>query len=147
MIQISGFGSIQSTSGTGKRRGASSVDNFADILAAAEAEEPGAALHANDIASASALSNLLALQEISQEDVQRKKLVQQGHNMLDSLENIRRHLLTGTMPAQALINLMREISVKKQMINDPALTEIIDDIELRAAVELAKLQRAIRPEE
>ncbi len=63
--------------------------------------------------------------------------------MLDVLEELRRRLLTGTLPMSVLLDLKRNISLQKQMTNDPALTGVIEDIELRAAVELAKLETAM----
>lgn len=144
-MQVTGLGSIKSATGTPKKSGASSTA-FADFLQAAETGDAPAAAATGDVAAAAALNNLLALQEISQEDVQRKKLVQQGNNLLDSLEQLRKQLLIGTLPPHVLIDLTRQLAVQKQSVADPALMEIIEDIELRAAVELAKLQMALKAE-
>ena len=141
-MKISGFGSIDSTSATGKKRATNSTGSFADLLAAAESGDVAHAAPTSDVAAA-ALTNLLALQEISEEDIKRKKLVQQGNNMLDTLEQLRQRLLMGTLSHQVLLDINRQISVQKQMSMDPRINEIIEEIELRAAVELAKLQQAI----
>jgi hypothetical protein len=123
---------------------------FADLLSASEAPDAPPAGTAGDVAAAAALNHLLALQEISEEDVQRRKLVQQGHAMLDSLETLRRQLLSGVVPQQTLVDIHRHLALQKQHISDPGLLAIIEDIELRTAVELAKLEmaaaRAARPE-
>lgn len=142
-MKIDGFGSISSTSGTSKRRGTSAAGTFADLLAAAEGGDAAPAAATSDIASAAALNSLLVLQEIPDELLQRKKLVQQGNNMLDALEKLRRQLLGGSLTLSTLQDIEKQIAQQKQIINDPQLTAIIDDIELRAAVELAKLQMAI----
>ena len=142
-MKISGFGSVDSTSGTSKRRATSSTGSFADLLASAEASEASPMAHVSDVAATSALNNLLALQEISDEDVRRKKLLQRGNNLLDSLEQLRRRLLTGSLSQQLLVDIGRQLAVEKQTIMDPRINEIIEDIELRAAVELAKLQKAM----
>lgn len=145
-MKITGFGSISSTSNVKKRGGVSQVTGFADVLAAAEAESTSATAQASDVAATSALDNLLALQEISEEDIQRRKLAQQGKSMLESLEQLHRQLLIGTLPAHVLLDLRRQVALQKQMVNDPKLTAIIEDIEIRAAVELAKLERAMSQE-
>jgi hypothetical protein len=41
-----------------------------------------------------------------------------------------------------LQDLSRHLSVQRQHLNDPRLMEVMDDIELRVAVELAKLENA-----
>jgi hypothetical protein len=113
---------------------------FSEYLEAASTSETGAAdatLATSDVA---AVSNLLALQEITPYDVERKKLVQRGKNMLDSLEELRQQILMGIVPLHTLQNLGRQLAMQKQNIADPQLIEIIEDIELRAAVELAKLE-------
>ena len=141
-MKISGYGSIKSGSGVAKPSAAgASVSSFADILAASETQEASQAGPLSDVAATAALNNLLALQEISEEDVKRKKLTQQGKNMLDSLDVLRRQLLAGVIPRATLQDLSRQLSMQKQTVIDPELRAIIDDIELRAAVELAKLQR------
>lgn len=144
-MKISGFGSITSSSGVNKRRGTGAASGFADVLSAAEAAEAGQAASVSDVAATAGINNLLALQEISEEDVHRRKLVQQGNNMLDALEKLRRQILIGAVPQQTLVDIGRQLSVQKQSVSDPHLAALIEDIELRAAVELAKLQVAAAP--
>jgi hypothetical protein len=143
IMKITGFGSITSTTSTSKKRGISSTSNFADVLATAEGADTSQAGGVNDVAATAALNNLLALQEISEQDVRRRKLAQQGNNMLDALEKLRRQLLIGTLPAHVLQDLGRQLMVQKQMVDDPALNALIEDIELLAAVELAKIEKAL----
>jgi len=143
-MKISGFGSVGSTSSSKRTGGTSSTASFADLLAAAEAGDVAHTAPTSDIAATAALNNLLALQEISEEDIQRKKLAQHGNNMLDVLEKLRTRLLVGTLSPQLLVDLGRQIAIQKQMVTDPKLNALIEDIELRAAVELAKLERAMQ---
>ena len=142
-MKIDGFGSITSTNNTGKRRDVSSAGNFADLLAAAESGEAPAAAATSDITATSAL-NFLALQEIPDEYIARKKLVQKGNAMLDTLEKLRRQLLSGPLSPHLLLDMEQQLIQQRQLVDDPKLHAIIDDIELRAAVELAKLQMATK---
>ena len=64
-----------------------------------------------------------------------------GMKMLDFLEEIRIGLLMGVIPKDRLEQLAQMVRAKREQIEDPALTAILDEIELRAAVELAKLSR------
>lgn len=120
---------------------------FADFLQSAgagDANSTDAAGATSDVAAANDISNLLALQEITEYDVERKKLVQRGKNLLDTLEDLRRQILMGAVPLHTLQNLSRQLALQKQNFSDPKLIEIIEDIELRAAVELAKLEMAAK---
>ena len=145
-MKISGFGSIDSTSSAGKKRATGATGSFADILAAAENTEAAPLSQTHDVAAA-ALTNLLALQEISEEDIRRKKIIQRGNNLLDSLEKLRNQLLMGTLSPQLLLDLTRQISMQKQTDADPRINDLIEEIELRAAVELAKLEKALEDKE
>ncbi len=141
-MKITGFNTINSNSGVNKRRGVGNAGGFADLLASSETSETTTTNATSDVAATSALSNLLALQEISEEDVHRRKLMQHGNNMLDSLEKLRRQVLGGAVSQHTLQDISRQLSIHKQTVMDPKLTEIIEDIELRTAVELAKLEMA-----
>jgi hypothetical protein len=149
-MKITEYGAIRSAADIKRKRAASATGDtsFADLLNSAEsASDTAEAPEASDVAATAALNNMLALQEISEEDVQRKKMVARGKNMLDTLDKLRQQLLIGAVPPHTLQELSRQLSIQRQSVSDPRLLAIIDDIELRAAVELAKLQMAaIKPE-
>ncbi|MBM3507080.1 MAG: hypothetical protein FJX64_05030 [Alphaproteobacteria bacterium] len=62
-----------------------------------------------------------------------------GFDLLDRLDEIRMGLLMGAIPKDRLGNLVRLVRARRDGVMDPKLTAILDDIELRAMVELAKL--------
>lgn len=62
-----------------------------------------------------------------------------AEDMLDRLEEIRLGLLTGSVPRDQLEALDRLVQEQRGQVADPRLSEILDEIELRARVELAKL--------
>jgi hypothetical protein len=62
-----------------------------------------------------------------------------GEAMLDRLDEIRLGLLAGAMPKERLVELSRLARVRRGEVDDPRLVEVLDEIELRAEVELAKL--------
>jgi hypothetical protein len=142
-MKIDAYGNIKNASAAKKRVGVSSGSDFSSLLSIAESEEAGQAAKLSDIAATSALSGMLALQEVSEEEIRRKKLIKQGESMLDSLEQLRRKLLVGSLPMDVLNNIRHNLSIQRQGVADPRLLEIMDEIELRTAVELAKLEMAI----
>jgi hypothetical protein len=140
--KITGYGPVKSTGATKKTGGTAAAGAFASLLGLSDTEETIPTTQTSDVAATSALSSMLALQEISEEEIKRRKVVQQGKNMLDVLENLRRQLLAGGIPAETLVAMGRQLSVQRQQVADPKLMEVMDDIELRLAVELAKLEAA-----
>ena len=61
--------------------------------------------------------------------------------MLDVLEDLRSAMLDGRLSQGQLVGLQRLVAERRDPSNDAALEATIDEIELRTAVELAKLDR------
>ncbi len=84
---------------------------------------------------------LLSIQEIGERDAHEKRALRRGHDLLNHLDDIRHGLLTGTISTTRLDALARRLKGLRPDIADPRLAEIAAEIELRAAVELAKLNK------
>ena len=61
--------------------------------------------------------------------------------MLDSLDDLRLAILAGAISKEKLAELAQKLRQKRQNSDDPRLNEIIEEIELRCEVEVAKLTR------
>lgn len=139
-MKVTGYGTIKPSTTTRKRDGTSSSVSFSSFLSAASSS--GEATAAQDVVAPASLTSLLALQEVSEEERKRERLVKQGKDMLDALDRLRQQLLMGEIPAHMLGELSKQLMEQKQAVSDPRLMALIDDIELRLAVELAKLEVA-----
>lgn len=84
---------------------------------------------------------LLALQEVPDAVAQRSKARQNAQRVLDRLEQLRFDLLEGRIPAETIERLAQEVEHAQSRTDDPELNDILDEIQLRAQVELAKLGR------
>jgi hypothetical protein len=71
----------------------------------------------------------------------RRNLVRRGEELLDMLEEIRHGLLLGTVPLDKLQSLADNVRTRRDACQDPRLVALLDEIELRAEVEIAKLMR------
>ncbi|MBM09569.1 MAG: flagellar assembly protein FliX [Magnetovibrio sp.] len=71
----------------------------------------------------------------------RQRLMTYGDDLLDRLEDIRLGILIGHFSKQRLTELARRMRQKREKSKDPALDEILAEIELRAEVEIAKYAR------
>jgi Class II flagellar assembly regulator len=96
---------------------------------------------ANAPQTVATVDNLFVLQEISDEVTNRRRALQRGNNLLDRLDDIRIALLTGSLPRNRLEELRHMAREQVDLAGDPKLAAILDEIELRVAVELAKLDK------
>jgi hypothetical protein len=95
---------------------------------------------AQPIAHATGIDALLALQSVEDPLLARKKAIRRGNALLDTLEQVKADLLLGQVSEGRLNQLMVLIGQARER-NLPELDPILDDIELRARVELAKFGR------
>lgn len=117
---------------------------FADALSNAEAslasEETSATREASAVCG---VNPFLGLQEVDGAEYERGKAVKQGRLTLEVLSQLRDALLMGSLPVSTIERLERLVSTERAVTTDPVLSSILDEIELRAAVEMAKLEVAL----
>ena len=106
-------------------------------------DEPAATGSVSSTATIGAVDGILAVQEVPSATDGRSRGIKRGYGILDHLDDLRLGLLTGTLPRKRLVDLGEEIREARDTVIDPRLSAILDDIELRAAVELAKLNKTI----
>jgi hypothetical protein len=119
-----------------EKAGNTGNSTFAEILAGDAAAPPAPAIPVGGI------GGLLALQEVSDETARRRQASARGANILDCLDDLRLGLLTGQLSREKLRGLVAAIRSSRVTVADPQLQSVLDDIELRAEVELAKLEAA-----
>jgi hypothetical protein len=81
---------------------------------------------------------LLALQAVPEAGEGKRRAVKRAGDMLDLLDDIRIGLLEGGVPRGKLEGLLRMVQTRRDDFADSRLAQILDEIELRAQVELAK---------
>lgn len=127
-----------------KKAGAVGGVPFAEALAKAEGIAAADGVDAvAGVAPAAGSLGLLGVQEVTEEELKRRKAVKKGRFTLDALENLRDAMLVGTLPLSTLKQLEKLVAEERGTTSDPVLNSILDDIELRAAVEMAKLEMAV----
>ncbi len=90
------------------------------------------------VSSLSAPLSLFGLQEVDDPAGRQSKAKIRAEDMLDALEDIRMSLLTGQVSEADLKQLVTLSSSEREKISDPRLESVLDEIDLRARVELAK---------
>ena len=135
-MKITEVNSLKSKLKLGKVKSSSNSTAFSSLVDKTEdVEETQAAQNISPIAAASVINEV---EEVTPQG-RRKKSIQHGHDLLDELEEIRNGLLLGTLDQQTIEKAHKKALASRDITDDPELEEIINEIEIRAAVELAKL--------
>lgn len=106
----------------------------------------GAASTTNKAAPLSNLTNIGALLSLQTQDdpiERRKRAMRRSNSLLDQLDQIRIAILSGGVSHAQVNALSSTLREYRDDVDDQGLNAILDDVELRAEVELAKLQRAL----
>ena len=140
MIQVNDVNKVKNTPSS-KIRKTSSGGDFSlylrDIMQS-PAEE--------GVSSASAVTGadaIFAAQTVGEEEEKklRREQVKRGYSLLEKLEDIRAGLLRGYISKDRIIEISRFVKEQKMEAMDERLNDLIEEIELRVEVELAKLTK------
>jgi hypothetical protein len=141
-MKISGPSSVSNATGpSGARRASGSGFSLGG------AEEPGAASGASSPLGVSAVSTvdaLIALQQVDEPLGRRRRAVRRAGRLLDELENLKLGLLSGELGEVDLRRLAAAVQEQREATSDPDLEALLDQIEARAAVEMAKLEARLK---
>lgn len=99
---------------------------------------------ANTTSSATGVGSvaaLMALQTVDDVQERRKRMERRGRQLLDGLDSLKLDVLENRNPTQTLVKLKSVLESAREDSGDAELDSLIDQIELRAEVELAKLAR------
>ncbi len=133
-MRVSAPGQIQASNVRRSDKRAA-AGGFSSLLASDEAPATGASMAAHATTSVGAI---LALQQTDDATTGRKRAMQRATDLLSELEEIRRSMILGALPVPRLQAIAARLARKETGFIDPVLQQIVEDIELRVAVELAK---------
>ncbi|MBL8642853.1 MAG: flagellar assembly protein FliX [Rhodospirillaceae bacterium] len=143
-----GPSSVQSK--TVKKTGATGGAGFARELSRVSADEAAdSAAPADPAFGIAGVEGVFAAQAVESDlgsqttPEERRRRAQRGAEILDRLEEVRRGFLMGAIPKDRLAELARLVREKREKGADPVVSRLLDEIELRAEVELAKLSRRL----
>lgn len=133
-MKVTGPSGPSSTQGSRPARasGGFSVPHAAAGAAAAPASS------ASGVSGVSDVSALMALQGVEDVTERRRRAIRRGGGLLDRLEELKLALLQGEAGEGALDRLSRTLREERPVDADAELNSVLDQIDLRAAVELAK---------
>jgi hypothetical protein len=129
-----GVGSV----GSSRKASASGASGFS-----LPSEGPSAAAEATGIMPTLSVDGVFALQAQGFDPNRRGRQVKRASATLDALEGLARAHLEGAAPHAQRLQLTA-LRAQSEATGDPGLDSVLDDIDVRAAVELAKLDVAER---
>ncbi|MGA0604595.1 flagellar assembly protein FliX [Phenylobacterium sp. VNQ135] len=142
-MKVSGTGGVSQAQGAGKTASRSGGEGFrlAGPAPGAAVERPAAV---GGVSAVMGVEALLALQDVGGPLERKRRSVRRAGQILDVLDGLKVALLGGDLGAGDLDRLRRAIQDERQATDDPKLEGVLDEIETRAAVELAKLEVGAR---
>ncbi|HEX4197084.1 MAG TPA: flagellar assembly protein FliX [Caulobacteraceae bacterium] len=132
-----GVGSAQAPAG----RGAGPAAGGFSVAGAGDAPETAAAARAAPTIGVGSLDALLALQEVGGPLERRRKAVRRAGVILDALDDLKIAVLDGGLEPATLSRLIEAVRQERGRTGEPGLDGVLEEIETRAAVELAKLEQ------
>jgi hypothetical protein len=136
-MKISGVGTTRGTVARGGARKSAGGGGFkVDAGTESTAGKP-----VQGVSATNEIGALLSVQEMPDATDERSRGLAHGRDILRELEHVRHALLLGTIPKARLERLMRMLDRRRDTFTDPKLEMIIQEIEVRAAVELAKFEK------
>ncbi|HVU20227.1 MAG TPA: flagellar assembly protein FliX [Rhizomicrobium sp.] len=135
-MEIKGSGRIESAGIRRVNKGATGSDSTFSV-SSSSGNAPTAVAAPGPL---TALDSILTLQGMDDSLSGRSKGLQHGEHLLDMLDQVRDGLLAGGIPRSTLNRLAVAVGRRHESFADPKLQNVLDEIELRAHVELAKLE-------
>lgn len=149
-MKIGNVGQSKGIDRAKRKKGVSGADSgaFADQLRSASASGGAVAPEPHTVDSTQPLEGvdaLLAMQEVgdSTEEKARRQAVKYGDDLLDRLKSLQDALLVGAIPKNTLMDMAHKLRQGRVKFTDPRLNAVLDEIELRVEVEIAKYTRKL----
>lgn len=142
-MKIDGPNKTSGPKGPSKTGGAKSTGSTAFSGLIDDTEETSGASGSSGASSITRLDALLSLQEMgdSTSEEATKRAKKRGLQLLDELDVLRMGILTGTVTQGQLNQLGHMLQTHRDKVMDPLLGSVLDEIDLRVQVELAKFGR------
>lgn len=138
-MEVNGPSKVDRSSGVRRSAKSASAGSSSAFTVSSAPEEPHASMVAGP-GPIAALDSILALQGLEDSTDGRSRGLKHGEQLLDMLDQVRDGLLAGGIPRATLNRLANAVSRRHEQFADPRLQSVLDEIELRAHVELAKLE-------
>ncbi|HEX5380393.1 MAG TPA: flagellar assembly protein FliX [Phenylobacterium sp.] len=139
-MKVNGTSGVGSAGGPGRARPAGDGQGFR-LPAAEAAAGPAQAARASSLSGVMSVDAILALQDVGGPMERKRRAVRRAGRLLDVLDEVKIGLLSGELSGADIGRLQEVIRDQRDRTDDPELEGVLNEIETRAAVELAKLEQ------
>jgi hypothetical protein len=142
VMKIEGPNKTNSTgkAGAAKTAGPKGAAFSSFLSASEEAESAGGLSRVVGVGGMLGMLSVAASEEATARE-QRQQAIDYAEDLLADLDALRVGLILGEYNEMQLNGLINRVQNRRQIVADPQLKAVLEDIDLRAQVELAKLQR------
>jgi hypothetical protein len=133
--KIDGLGGVRMTQPV---RRATKTASGSSTSFAKELDESGEALPTGTVSGATSINGILGVQEVDDALAHASKGKKRATEILDRLDELRMDLLSGGISKEKLMQLGHLVNSRRSQVTDPKLLALLDEVDLRAQVELAK---------
>lgn len=144
-MKVEGPSKTGSAQKSGKAKPSGKTNNaFDDMVVGGAGQVSGAA----SVQSVARIDALLAVQSVDNptERAVRRKMYARGDQILQRLDDLKLSLLGGGLTIGQVVNIADMVASHREKINDPKMSALLDEIDLRAQIELAKIRKAMDKE-
>lgn len=147
-MKIEGPGKSAPTSNV-KRTQKKTGDGGAFLDALGDMGEPSGVTGATATHSIANIDLLLSAQAVEDptERAARQRMKLRAGLLLNELEKVRHGMLSGGLTVGNMLDVADVVASHREKIADPQLTSILDEIDLRAQIEIAKMKLALDAKE
>lgn len=139
VTSTSGAGSLGGAKGASRASGGQGGFSLPMVSGAGAASDVARGMGVSGVGSVGAL---IALQDVGGPLERRRRAVNRAGRILDVLDEVKLALIDGEVSGKDLDRLLRAVREERMATEDGPLEGLLNEIETRAAVELAKLEQA-----
>lgn len=141
-MKIEGPSKTQKTSSSKGASKSGKTDGTFGAMVTGGAKETAGAGQTQSIAMVDALLSVQAAEDPTEGAIKRR-MKERADDLLGKLDEIRLGLLTGDMTVGHVLNIADVVASHREKVSDPKLSGVLDEIDLRAQIEIAKMRRAL----
>jgi hypothetical protein len=141
-MKVNGTSGVGAAGGPGRARPASVGGQGFQLPSVEAASGPAAMTRASSLSGVMSVDTILALQDVGGPLERKRRAVRRASQMLDALDDMKISLLSGELTGADINRLQQAVRDQRDKTDDPKLEDVLNEIETRVAVELAKLERA-----
>ena len=141
-MKIEGPSKTQKSSKTSKSAKAGKTDGTFGAMVTGAAESTSQTAATQSIAKVDAL---LAVQGVgtATDRPAKRRMRERGEKVLRQLDHLRLALLTGNLTLGEMVDVADVVASHREDVDDPDMTAVLDEIDLRAQIEIAKMKKAL----